>query len=75
MAGDSRVIFLDEPTTGLDPASRRRIWEIISRAKENRAILLTTHGMDEAETVGCSFLGNLMSISYVMRSEFWRTES
>jgi len=58
MAGDSRIIFLDEPTTGLDPASRRRIWEIISVAKQNRAILLTTHGMDEAETL-CDEIGIL----------------
>jgi len=58
MAGNSRIIFLDEPTTGLDPASRRRIWEIIARAKQNRAILLTTHGMDEAETL-CNEIGIL----------------
>jgi ABC-type multidrug transport system ATPase subunit len=51
MVGYSRIIFLDEPTTGLDPASRRKIWAIISRAKHNRAIVLTTHSMDEAETV------------------------
>jgi ABC-type multidrug transport system ATPase subunit len=55
MVGYSRIIFLDEPTTGLDPASRRKIWAIISRAKRNRAIVLTTHSMDEAETVSLHF--------------------
>ncbi len=43
-------MFLDEPTTGLDPASRRQLWEIIRRFRdEGRTILLTTHYMDEAE--------------------------
>ncbi len=45
-----RVLFLDEPTTGLDPQSRRQLWELIGRFKsEGRSILLTTHYMDEAE--------------------------
>lgn len=56
MVGNSRVIFLDEPTTGLDPTSRRQIWSIIDRAKKGRAIILTTHGMDEAEAL-CDVIG------------------
>jgi ABC-2 type transport system ATP-binding protein len=44
------VLFLDEPTTGLDPQSRRQVWEIVeSFRREGRTVLLTTHYMDEAE--------------------------
>ena len=50
LVGDPRLLFLDEPTTGLDPASRRQLWEIIRRFREEgRTVLLTTHYMDEAE--------------------------
>jgi ABC-2 type transport system ATP-binding protein len=46
-----RVLFLDEPTLGLDPQTRRRVWEYLAelRASENLTIFLTTHYMDEAE--------------------------
>lgn len=47
---DPRVIFLDEPTTGLDPKARRDLWEIILRLKkEGRTVFLSTHYMEEAE--------------------------
>jgi ABC-type multidrug transport system ATPase subunit len=49
LVGHSKIVFLDEPTTGLDPASKRQLWKIISAAKANRAIILTTHNMTEAE--------------------------
>jgi ABC-2 type transport system ATP-binding protein len=50
LAGSPDLLFLDEPTTGLDPQSRRQLWELIERFKsEGRTILLTTHYMDEAE--------------------------
>jgi ABC-type multidrug transport system ATPase subunit len=51
LIGQSSVVFLDEPTTGLDPSSRRAIWAIIRRVRQqaDRAILISTHLMDEAE--------------------------
>ena len=52
LASDADVLFLDEPTTGLDPLARREVWEAIRRAsRENRTILLTTHYLDEAEAL------------------------
>lgn len=50
LVGDPELIFLDEPTTGLDPTSRRQLWDIIESFKaQNRTVMLTTHYMDEAE--------------------------
>ena len=50
LASDAEFLFLDEPTTGLDPLARREVWEAIRRArKEKRTVLLTTHYLDEAE--------------------------
>ena len=50
LVGDPDFLFLDEPTTGLDPQARRQLWELIEQFKlMGRTILLTTHYMDEAE--------------------------
>jgi ABC-2 type transport system ATP-binding protein len=50
LVGDPDFLFLDEPTTGLDPQARRQLWELIEEFKKSgRTILLTTHYMDEAE--------------------------
>ena len=52
LASDADVMFLDEPTTGLDPIARREVWEAVRRAsREHRTILLTTHYLDEAEAL------------------------
>src|SRR6478672_5240278 len=50
LVGDPELLFLDEPTTGLDPQSRRQLWELIIELRASgRSIVLTTHYMDEAE--------------------------
>ncbi|CAL8463070.1 g2604 [Coccomyxa elongata] len=54
LLGSSKVILLDEPTSGVDPSSRRALWTILSRYKKGRAMLLTTHFMDEADLLSDS---------------------
>jgi ABC-2 type transport system ATP-binding protein len=50
LVNDPQLVFLDEPTTGLDPQARRAVWEVIRTLKsEDRSVLLTTHYLDEAE--------------------------
>ncbi|VAI31822.1 unnamed protein product [Triticum turgidum subsp. durum] len=56
LIGDPKVVYMDEPSTGLDPASRNNLWNIVKEAKRNRAIVLTTHSMEEAEVL-CDRLG------------------
>ncbi|XLU57881.1 hypothetical protein S245_052529 [Arachis hypogaea] len=56
LIGDPRVVYMDEPSTGLDPASRNNLWNVVRRAKQDRAIILTTHSMEEAEVL-CDRLG------------------
>ena len=53
MVGDPVIIFLDEPTTGLDPENRRQLWDILSTQKKkyNRSMVLTTHSMEEADVL------------------------
>lgn len=52
LVNDPEIVFLDEPTTGLDPQSRRALWEIIRNLKENnKTVILTTHYMEEAEAL------------------------
>jgi ABC-2 type transport system ATP-binding protein len=50
LIGDPELVFLDEPTTGMDPAARRALWDVIVRLRdEGRSVLLTTHYLEEAE--------------------------
>lgn len=51
LTGDSQLCVVDEPTTGLDPASKKALWRIMARARTGRTLLLTTHDMPEAETL------------------------
>jgi ABC-type multidrug transport system ATPase subunit len=50
------VVYLDEPSTGLDPASRQNLWTVIKQAKRDRGIILTTHSMEEASVL-CDRIG------------------
>ncbi|TVU09304.1 hypothetical protein EJB05_42767 [Eragrostis curvula] len=56
LIGDPKAVFMDEPSTGLDPASRNNLWNVVKEAKRDRAIILTTHSMEEAEVL-CDRLG------------------
>ncbi|XP_074285014.1 ABC transporter A family member 7-like [Silene latifolia] len=56
LIGDPKVVYMDEPSTGLDPASRNNLWNVVKQAKQDRAIILTTHSMEEAEVL-CDRIG------------------
>jgi len=58
LVSNPRVVFLDEPTTGLDPETRRQLWNILQECKNEggRAIILTTHSMEEADVL-CNRIG------------------
>ena len=68
-----KILFLDEPTLGLDVIARQELWRIINKIKSNTTIILTTHYMEEAEKlsdrVGIINKGNLMGVgttSYII---------
>ena len=46
MLGNPPIVFLDEPSTGLDPENRRQLWEVLAKCQKNRAIFITTHMME-----------------------------
>ena len=51
LVGNPPIVFLDEPSTGMDPASRRFMWDFIAHTMKGRAVILTTHSMEEAEAL------------------------
>lgn len=51
IVSDPKIIYFDEPTTGLDPENRRQLWDILSGLKGKKAMLLTTHSMEEADVL------------------------
>jgi len=65
------VLFLDEPTTGLDPESRAQVWRVVHAAKAGRAIVLTTHSMEEADAltdrIGIMAAGKLRCLATQLR--------
>jgi len=52
LCGQSKVVFLDEPTSGMDLSARRQLWNMLKEQKKDRIIILTTHYMDEADILG-----------------------
>jgi ABC-2 type transport system ATP-binding protein len=66
LSTEAEVIFLDEPTTGLDPISRREFWEVLQEIRKDRFVVLTTHYMEEAEqladTIGVLEEGRLIAL-------------
>lgn len=52
LIGNSKLIILDEPTSGMDTSSRRRLWDMLKANKNGKIIILTTHYMDEADILG-----------------------
>ena len=55
LIGNPRVVFLDEPSAGMDPYSRRQLWTLLKSKRPGRVILLTTHFMDEADILAGEF--------------------
>jgi ATP-binding cassette subfamily A (ABC1) protein 3 len=51
MIGNSKVVMLDEPSSGMDTAARRNLWEMLKKNKDGKIIILTTHYMDEADVL------------------------
>lgn len=67
LVGNSKIVFLDEPTSGMDAYSRRAIWDILEKIKaDRRTIILTTHHLDEAEIladrIGIMTKGQLLAV-------------
>lgn len=66
LIGDPEVVLLDEPSAGLDPVSRRNLWNVILRTMSHRAVVLTTHSMEEAEAlckrIGIMVLGQVRAL-------------
>lgn len=56
LIGDPRVLFIDEASSGMDPAARRHMWSLIEQVSQQRSVILTTHSMEEAEAL-CTRLG------------------
>ncbi len=63
--GNPDILILDEPTTGLDPASRRQVWEVIENIKVGRSVVLTTHAMEEADYL-CTRIGGWIGMCQSM---------
>ena len=52
MIGNSKIVMLDEPSSGMDTSTRRRLWEMLKKNKAGKIVILTTHYMDEADILG-----------------------
>ena len=75
--GDPYIIYLDEPTTGLDPVNKRKIWKIINELKKDRVLLLSTQNIEEADYL-CDRIGVMINgkLSYIgTSSDILKTNS
>jgi len=63
LIGAPPVVFLDEPSSGMDPVARRRMWDVLTRERQHRAIILTSHSMEECEAL-CTRIG-IMSLGHM----------
>lgn len=52
LIGGSKLVFLDEPSSGMDTTARREMWDMLKQYREGRIIILTTHYMEEADCLG-----------------------
>jgi ABC-type multidrug transport system ATPase subunit len=76
LIGDPEVVLLDEPSAGLDPVSRHNLWSVILKTMSNRAVILTTHSMEEAEAlckrIGVMINGQMRALGeYLIRWSFF----
>jgi len=60
LVGSPKIVFLDEPTTGVDPESKRFMWTLLNSTMEGRSVILTTHSMDECEAL-CARIGIMVN--------------
>lgn len=69
LIGDPKVLFIDESSSGMDPAARRHMWSLIEEVSQRRSVILTTHSMEEAEAlctrVGIMVHGQLLCLGSV----------
>ncbi len=70
LVGDPNVVILDEPTAGMDPQARRATWSMLKRASKGRALILTTHFMDEGLLALFILYGPLYICIYIYISSF-----
>lgn len=71
LVGNPKIVFLDEPSTGLDPESRRQLWNVLLHVKQGKCLILTSHSMEEADTlctrIGIMSKGNLKCLGSNVR--------
>ena len=64
MVGGSEVLFLDEPSSGMDPYTRRLFWGLLKKLQSTRAIVVTTHSMDEADVLATR-IGIMSEVKFI----------
>jgi len=71
LVGNPQIVFLDEPSTGLDPENRRQLWNVLLHVKQGKCLILTSHSMEEADIlctkIGIMSRGNLRCLGSNVR--------